>query len=84
MRYKVCAHCDSDFVQVANGQKYCSVRCKEKGSKIVKKSAAYRTERRVKGAKRSAEWKSKNYLKYRLNSIKHRSIKENVPFDLLS
>lgn len=82
MRYKVCVHCDSDFIQETPGQKYCSVRCKTAGSKIVKKSKTFNKEVRLKRAKSCAAWKAENYLKSRISALKHRALKENVFFDL--
>lgn len=82
MRYKVCIHCDSDFVPASPGQKYCSVRCREKGSAIVSKSRQYRKEVRAKNAQSAMKWKKENYIKTRIWALKHRALKDNVPFDL--
>ena len=82
MRYKICAHCDSDFIPSNSGQKYCSVRCCEKGAEIVNKARQYKKEIRIKNAQAAMKWKKENYIKTRLCALKHRALKDNVPFDL--
>lgn len=82
MRYKICKHCDSDFIPANAGQKYCSVLCADRAAVLVKKAYRMQKATRLKNALKAATWKKNNYLKTRLEAVKHRAIKQGLIFSL--
>lgn len=82
MTHKLCKFCNEDFLVEHANQKFCCEMCRVEARRVYKLDYYQRKEVKARMRNSAADWRSRNYVQSRLNTIKNKSKEIGVEFNL--